>query len=111
MKVRSVGVRRVWDCMLCACVREEGEEKTKNRDPPTGSVVTMAQKIEKKICSTSKKYGTGNQSVVQGGGRRRLRKVLPGFRSKQVALFGAVHEIIVWCGARDVVGDACEGNS
>ena len=20
MKVRSVGVRRVWDCMLCACV-------------------------------------------------------------------------------------------
>ena len=24
MKVRSVGVRRVWDCMLCACVSEEG---------------------------------------------------------------------------------------
>ena len=23
MKVRSVGVRRVWDCMLCACVSEE----------------------------------------------------------------------------------------
>jgi hypothetical protein len=22
--VRSVGVRRVWDCMLCACVSEEG---------------------------------------------------------------------------------------
>jgi len=34
------------------------------------SVVTMAQKIEKKICSTSKKYGTGNQSVVQGGGKK-----------------------------------------
>jgi len=98
--------------MLCACVSEEGEEKTKNRDPPTGSVVTMAQKIEKKICSTSKKYGTGNQSVVQGGGKKvGVSKVLPGFRSKQVALFGAVHENIVWCGARDVVGDACEGNS
>ena len=26
MKVRSVGVRRVWDCMLCACVSEEGED-------------------------------------------------------------------------------------
>ena len=24
MKVRSVGVRRVWDCMLCASVSEEG---------------------------------------------------------------------------------------
>ncbi len=24
MKVRSVGVRRVWDCMLCTCVSEEG---------------------------------------------------------------------------------------
>jgi hypothetical protein len=24
MKVRSVGVRRVWDCMLCGNVREEG---------------------------------------------------------------------------------------
>ena len=24
MKVRIVGVRRVWDCMLCACVSEEG---------------------------------------------------------------------------------------
>ena len=24
MKVRSVGVRRVWDCMLCGCVSEEG---------------------------------------------------------------------------------------
>jgi hypothetical protein len=24
MKVRRVGVRRVWDCMLCACVSEEG---------------------------------------------------------------------------------------
>ena len=24
MKVRSVGVRRVWDCMLCSCVSEEG---------------------------------------------------------------------------------------
>ncbi len=24
MKVRSVGVRRVWDCMLCPCVSEEG---------------------------------------------------------------------------------------
>jgi hypothetical protein len=24
MKVRSVDVGRVWDCMLCACVREEG---------------------------------------------------------------------------------------
>ena len=26
MKVRSVGVRRVWDCMLCACVSEERED-------------------------------------------------------------------------------------
>jgi hypothetical protein len=24
MKVRSVGVRRVWECMLCVCVSEEG---------------------------------------------------------------------------------------
>jgi hypothetical protein len=24
MKVRSVGVGRVWDCMLCTYVREEG---------------------------------------------------------------------------------------
>ena len=24
MKVRSVGVRRVWDCILCPCVSEEG---------------------------------------------------------------------------------------
>jgi hypothetical protein len=24
MKVRSVGVRRVWDCMLCVSVSEEG---------------------------------------------------------------------------------------
>ena len=24
MKLRSVGVRRVWDCMLCGCVSEEG---------------------------------------------------------------------------------------
>jgi hypothetical protein len=24
MKVRSLGVRRVWDCILCGCVREEG---------------------------------------------------------------------------------------
>jgi hypothetical protein len=24
MKVRTVGVRRVWDCMLCVCVSEEG---------------------------------------------------------------------------------------
>jgi hypothetical protein len=24
MKVRSLGVRRVWDCMMCACVSEEG---------------------------------------------------------------------------------------
>jgi hypothetical protein len=24
MKVRSVDVGRVWDCMLCACVSEEG---------------------------------------------------------------------------------------
>ena len=24
MKVRSVGVRRVWDCMLCTSVSEEG---------------------------------------------------------------------------------------
>ena len=24
MKVRIVGVRRVWDCMLCAYVSEEG---------------------------------------------------------------------------------------
>jgi hypothetical protein len=24
MIVRSVGVERVWDCMLCTCVREEG---------------------------------------------------------------------------------------
>ena len=24
MKVRSGGVRRVWDCMLCTCVSEEG---------------------------------------------------------------------------------------
>jgi hypothetical protein len=24
MKVRSVGVGRVWDCMLCTCVREKG---------------------------------------------------------------------------------------
>ena len=24
MKVRSVGVGRVWDCMLCTCVSEEG---------------------------------------------------------------------------------------
>ena len=27
MKVRSVGVRRVWDCMLCACVSEEGGDR------------------------------------------------------------------------------------
>jgi hypothetical protein len=26
MKVRSVGVGRVWDCMLCTCVSEEGGE-------------------------------------------------------------------------------------
>jgi hypothetical protein len=24
MKVRSVGVGRVWDCILCTCVSEEG---------------------------------------------------------------------------------------
>ena len=24
MKVRNVVVRRVWDCMLCVCVSEEG---------------------------------------------------------------------------------------
>jgi hypothetical protein len=26
MKVRNVGVRRVWDCILCASVSEEGED-------------------------------------------------------------------------------------
>jgi hypothetical protein len=26
MKVRNVGVRRVWDYILCACVSEEGED-------------------------------------------------------------------------------------
>ncbi len=25
MKVRIVGVRRVWDCMMCTSVNEEGE--------------------------------------------------------------------------------------
>jgi hypothetical protein len=24
MKVRRVGVGRLWDCMMCVCVREEG---------------------------------------------------------------------------------------
>ena len=27
MKVRSVVVRRVWDCMLCSCVNEEGGDR------------------------------------------------------------------------------------
>jgi hypothetical protein len=27
MKVRSVGVRRVWDCMMCAYVSEEGGDR------------------------------------------------------------------------------------
>ena len=26
MIVRSVGVGRVWDCMMCTCVSEEGDD-------------------------------------------------------------------------------------
>jgi hypothetical protein len=38
MKVRSVGVRRVWDCMLCACVSEEGGDG-KGADSETPSLL------------------------------------------------------------------------
>ncbi len=39
MKVRNVGVRRVWDCMLCACVIEEGGDG-KGVDSETPSLLS-----------------------------------------------------------------------
>ena len=39
MKVRSVGVRRVWDCMLCTCVSEEGGDG-KGTDSETPSLLS-----------------------------------------------------------------------
>ena len=39
MKVRSVGVRRVWECMLCVCVSEEGGDG-EDADSETTSVIS-----------------------------------------------------------------------
>jgi hypothetical protein len=44
MKVRSVGVRRVWDCMLCACVSEEGEDG-EGADSETPSLLSYILRI------------------------------------------------------------------
>jgi hypothetical protein len=44
MKVRSVGVRRVWDCILCACVSEEGGDG-KGADSETPSLLSYILRL------------------------------------------------------------------
>jgi hypothetical protein len=50
MKVTSVDVGRVWDCMVCACVSEEGEEGNMrlfimNRESDVVYYETMKRKV------------------------------------------------------------------
>jgi hypothetical protein len=44
MKVRSVGMRRVWDCMLCGYVSEEGGDG-KDTDSETSTLLSYILRL------------------------------------------------------------------